>query len=216
MTKKIPQRLTDLHFYIFVEPALKFAKIITIYYFCESIIKLLYPRAVLSTLPDIKRTLINSKKFKITNINKKAMKKISKLMLLIVAMICGSLVGVNAQTAAEVEATNKKMMAASTACNQGTEPFKNFIAKFSTDKEFMESRIKLSAEQREKYAAELVPETFTAKTPFAKDGDEWYQDWGELQYNKTYLECGWVDSYVEYIFVFERKDGKWYLSDVVI
>lgn len=144
------------------------------------------------------------------------MKQITKIFLLAVMALCGSALSGNAQTASEIEASTKKMMAPSTPCNQGPEAFKDFIAKFSTDREFMESRNGLSAELREKYASVLSPEEFTAKTPFEKDGDEWYQEWGELQFGRVYLMCGWVDSYVEYIFEFTRKDGKWYLTNVVI
>lgn len=143
------------------------------------------------------------------------MKKISKIFaFLLVTCLLGTL-NVNAQTASEVEASVKRMMSASTPCNQGPEAFKNFIAKFSTDKSFMESRLKLSPEQREKYAKILEPEEFTAKNPFSKDGEEWYQAWGELQFAKAYLMCGWVDSYVEYVFEFFRINGKWYLANIV-
>lgn len=143
------------------------------------------------------------------------MKTIVKTALVLALMVCGSALNSNAQTAADVEATNKKMMAASTPCNQGPEPFKDFIAKFSTDEAFMNSRLKLSDAEREKYAAVLVPSEFTAKKPFPKDGDEWYQAWGELQFAKAYLMCGWVDSFVDYIFEFTRQNGQWYLSKIV-
>lgn len=143
------------------------------------------------------------------------MKRFTKILALLVFALSGSFVAANAQTAAEVEATNKKMLAASTPCNQGPEAFKDFIAKFSTDQAFMESRIKLSPELKEKYASVLVPGEFTAKAPFDKDGEEWYQAWGELQWGKVYLQCGWVDSYVEYIFQFNREGGQWYLSNIV-
>lgn len=121
----------------------------------------------------------------------------------------------NAQTAAEVNASDKKMMAASTPCNQGAEPFKQFIVKFNTDQEFLNSRLKLSDEQRQKYASLLVPGNFCAKVPFAKDDDEYYQMWGELQFRKAYLDCGWVDSYATHTFEFIREGDKWYLGKVV-
>lgn len=141
------------------------------------------------------------------------MKRITTLALILV-MACAAFT-VNAQTAAEVNATVKKMMSASTPCNQGTEPFKEFIAKFSTDKDFMESRLRLSEQQRQEYADLLVPSNFTAKVPFAKDDDEYYQSWGELQFAKAYLECGWVDSYCTHTFEFVRDGQKWYLAKIV-
>ena len=138
-----------------------------------------------------------------------------KLLLAIVMAFTRSAVSF-AQTAAEVNATQKKMMAASTPCNGAPEAFKTFIAQFSTDKDFMESRITLTADQREKYADLLVPADFVAKTPFDKDGEEYYQAWGELQYNKVYLCCGWVDSYDTHTFEFTRGEGgKWFLSKIV-
>lgn len=143
------------------------------------------------------------------------MKRFSKFFAVIALLAASFSFSAVAQTAAEVEATNKRMLSASTPCNQGPEAFKDFIAKFSTDRDFMESRIKLSAEQRQQYANLLEPSEFTAKKPFDKDGEEWYQSWGELQFAKAYLECGWVDSYVEYIFEFIRENGKWYLGKVV-
>ena len=121
----------------------------------------------------------------------------------------------NAQTAEEVQATVKQMESSSALCNKGPEAFKTFIAKFSTDEEFMKSRIKLDDAQREEFANLLVPSNFTAKEPFAKDGDMFYQSWGELQYQKTYLDCGWVDSFVTHTFQFERFGGKWYLANII-
>ena len=143
------------------------------------------------------------------------MKKFAKIIVVIALTLSGGSLSSVAQTAAEVEASNKKMLATSSPCNQGPEAFKDFIAQFSTDRDFMDSRMKLTPAQREEYASILNPEEFTAKAPFAKDGDEWYQAWGELQFAKAYLMCGWVDSYVEYIFEFTRDNGKWYLSNIV-
>ena len=57
-----------------------------------------------------------------------------KLLLAIVMAFTLSAVSF-AQTAAEVNATQKKMMAASTPCNGAPEAFKTFIAQFSTDKD---------------------------------------------------------------------------------
>ncbi len=141
-----------------------------------------------------------------------------KKILLILAVAVFGVVSVNAQTAKEVEATQRKMMAASTPCNGAPEAFKTFIAKFATDSTFMAERIMLSDEQSEKYGELLVPSTFTIVTPYDKEGDGelYYQSWGELQYNKVYLSCGWVDSYDEHTFEFTRqKGGYWYLTKIV-
>ncbi len=140
--------------------------------------------------------------------------KIKSLFIAVLAFLMGG-VAMSAQTAKEVQATVAKMESGSALCNKGAEPFKTFIAKFSADEEFMNSRIKLSDAQRTEFADLLVPSNFTAKEPFEKDGDMYYQSWGELQYQKTYLDCGWVDSYVTHTFMFERLDGKWYLHKVI-
>lgn len=143
------------------------------------------------------------------------MNKLSRIFILFAMILGGSMVSMNAQTAEEVDASNKRMLSASTPSNKGPEAFKDFIAQFSTDPEFMESRLKLTPDQRGKFAEAIVPSEFTAKAPFQKGDDEWYQMWGELQYNKAYLMCGWVDSFVEYTFEFTRQNGKWYLSNIV-
>ena len=141
--------------------------------------------------------------------------KLKSLILAIVAVVIGS-ASMSAQTAKEVQETVARMESSSALCNKGPEAFKTFIEKFSTDEEFMNSRIKLENEaQRTEFAELFVPSNFTAKEPFAKDDDMYYQSWGELQYQKTYLDCGWVDSYVTHTFQFERIDGVWYLRNII-
>ena len=141
--------------------------------------------------------------------------KLKSLILAIVAVVIGS-ASMSAQTAKEVQETVARMESSSALCNKGPEAFKTFIDKFSTDEEFMNSRIKLEKESQLTEFAELfVPSNFTAKEPFAKDDDMYYQSWGELQYQKTYLDCGWVDSYVTHTFQFERFDGEWYLRKII-
>lgn len=141
--------------------------------------------------------------------------KAKSLIIAIVALFMG-VASMSAQTAKEVKETVAKMESKTALCNKGPEAFNTFIAKFSTDEEFMNSRIKLEKESQLTEFAELfVPSNFTAKEPFAKDGDMYYQSWGELQYQKTYLDCGWVDSYVTHTFQFERIDGVWYLRNII-
>ena len=139
-----------------------------------------------------------------------------KLRILFLSLIAVFAFSIKAQTAAEVQATVKKMENASTKCNGAPEAFKTFIAQFSTDKDFFNSRLQLTDEEKTKYAEILVPENMTAKEPYEKDDDMYYQAWGELQYNKAYLDCGWVDSFVTHTFEFTRgKGGKWYLTHIV-
>lgn len=140
--------------------------------------------------------------------------KIARFLIALAVAVMG-VASVQAQTAAEVKASVAKMSAAKAPCNQGPESFKSFIEKFNTDQAFIDERLAVTPEQKEKFASILTPGNFEAKAPFAKDGDEYYQMWGEVQWGKVYLDCGWVDSYVTHTFEFIRKDGKWYLGKVV-
>ena len=119
---------------------------------------------------------------------------------------------------ADVNESVQTMMGTSQPWNQG-ESFVSFIMQFSTDTEFMKSRIKLSAEQQAEYANLLVPSNFEAQTPFEKEGNDdskfFYQMWGEMQYSTVHLDCGWVDSYYSHTFEFKRVGGKWHLTKIV-
>lgn len=136
--------------------------------------------------------------------------------LLTLAVLAVFAAGAQAQTASEVLASVKKMESTSSPCNQGAEAFRQFIQKFNTDAGFMASRLRVTDAQKEQFADILVPGNFEAKKPFAKDGEEYYQMWGEIQFNKVYLDCGWVDSYVTHTFEFVRDaKGLWTLGKVV-
>lgn len=110
------------------------------------------------------------------------------------------------------------MQDASEKWNQG-EAFSEFIQKFSSDEEFMNSRIRLTAAQLSEYKELIVPSNFEAKHPFqredAEEGELFYQMWGEMQWGTVHLDCGWMDSYYTHTFEFKRNGGKWYLTKVV-
>ncbi len=110
------------------------------------------------------------------------------------------------------------MQDASEAWNQG-EAFSEFIKKFASDEEFMNSRIRLTAAQATEYKDLLVPSNFEAKHPFqkedAEEGELFYQMWGEMQWGTVHLDCGWMDSYYTHTFEFKRNGGKWYLTKIV-
>lgn len=116
----------------------------------------------------------------------------------------------------EVEASIKKMNG-NDKHNSGPEPFKEFIAKFSTDENFMNERIALDAAAREKYADLLTPSTFTAKLPVIADNngteDVYYQIWDEMQFHTVHLNCCW-DGVLENNIIFMKKNGKWYLDSI--
>lgn len=101
--------------------------------------------------------------------------------------------------------------------NAGPEPFKDFIAKFSTDTDFMNSRIALSDADRAKFADLLTPSTFTAKLPVIAENDGvedvYYQIWDEMQHHTVHLNCCW-DGVLAHNFIFMKKNGKWYLDQV--
>lgn len=138
-----------------------------------------------------------------------------KIILLLAFVLCAACMA-QAQTAAEVQATAKKMNNTATPCNTGPEAFRTFIQKFNTDKEFMDQRITLPQDKLTEYAALIVPGNFEAKDPVERDQEEYYQAWGELQYNKVYLCCGYVDLYDTHTFVFTRNpQGAWVLSNIV-
>ena len=110
------------------------------------------------------------------------------------------------------------MQDASESWNQG-EAFCEFIKKFASDEEFMNSRIRLTAAQATEYKDLLVPSNFEAKHPFqkedAEEGELFYQMWGEMQWGTVHLDCGWMDSYYTHTFEFKRNGGKWYLTKIV-
>lgn len=118
-------------------------------------------------------------------------------------------------TIPDVEESEARFNDSKEDCNQGAEPFKTFIAKASTDKAFLDSRLKLTAAERSEYKDVLVPENFKAMKPFVKDNQVYVQMWGELQRNTAYLDCGWADSYYTHTFEFKRIGGKWYLAKIV-
>lgn len=142
------------------------------------------------------------------------MKTLSKILILIALMLTAT--SVSAQTAAEVEASVKRMQNPATFSNAAPEAFSKFIAQFSTDSDFFNSRLALPEAEKTENAAILKPELMKAMTPFSKDGEMFYQAFGELQYHKAYLECGYVDSYCTHIYEFSRdKNGRWVLSHIV-
>ncbi len=141
------------------------------------------------------------------------MKKLLLSLAFIALMGCMS---VAAQTKTEIDESVVRMESASAPCNQGAEPFKDFIAKFSTDQEFMKSRLKLTDAQQTEFSDILNPYDFQAMGPVEREDDVWYQAWDELQRNSVYLTCGWVDSFTEHIYEFKRIGEKWYLAKVVV
>ena len=118
----------------------------------------------------------------------------------------------------EIDESIELMQDASEKWNQG-EAFSEFIQKFSSDEEFMNSRIRLTAAQLSEYKELIVPSNFEAKHPFqredAEEGELFYQMWGEMQWGTVHLDCGWMDSYYTHTFEFKRNGGKWYLTKVV-
>ena len=135
--------------------------------------------------------------------------------LAIALALCAVALPALAQSAADVNASRKRVLAAAAPCNTCAEPFREFIVKFNKDNAFMQSRIRLDKSLRERYAHLLKPGEVRAKKPFDVSGDEYYQCWGEASASKVFLDYGWVDSYVEYTLVFERDSDGWYLTRII-
>ena len=81
--------------------------------------------------------------------------KIARFLIALAVAVMG-VASVQAQTAAEVKASVAKMSAAKAPCNQGPESFKSFIEKFNTDQAFIDERLAVTPEQKEKFASRKI------------------------------------------------------------
>ena len=124
------------------------------------------------------------------------------------------------------------------ACNQGAEPFCDFISKFKTNKNFRKSRVKACSKS---YCSDCIEgvgticigydnlhhgfKTYKSKKKWIKcsdmDAGGYYEmsaaTWSNVSKNKVKYsydaeddECGWGLWYI-----FERINGKWYLTHYV-
>lgn len=104
--------------------------------------------------------------------------------------------------------TNKK-----SACNQGTEPFYKFIAKFQTNSSFQSQRI------GEYVDADMVPNSFKVyrtKTVYVS-GTKCKEcaTWSDVSKNSvTYMIGFYSGTQATEYYTFERINGKWYLTGV--
>lgn len=106
--------------------------------------------------------------------------------------------------------TNKK-----SACNQGTEPFYKFIAKFQSSASFREQRL------GEYVEADMVPNNFKFKVYRSKNvnisGSRFKEcaTWRDVSKNSvTYIVGFYSGSHATEYYTFERIDGKWYLTEI--
>lgn len=106
--------------------------------------------------------------------------------------------------------TNKK-----SACNQGTEPFYKFIAKFQSRASFREQRL------GEYVEADMVPKYFKFKVYRSKNvnisGSRFKEcaTWSDVSKNSvTYIVGFYLGSHATEYYTFERIDGKWYLTEI--
>lgn len=104
--------------------------------------------------------------------------------------------------------TNKK-----SACNQGTEPFYKFIAKFQSDASFRAQRIGEYVDE------ELVPDSFKvfrSKNVYLNGCT--YKEcatWSEVSKNRvSYIAGYYLGSHATSYYTFERINGKWYLIEI--
>lgn len=140
-----------------------------------------------------------------------------QLVMLLVAAIGLAAGTVAAQTPQEVQASVDRVMSPKAPCNQGPEPFSQFIQSFTTDSAYMASRLRLPQGQQERFAAILAdPANFSARSSFTtpEESEPQVRIWDEAQGNKVYLSWAVEDSYVLYTFLFQRADGRWYLASI--
>ena len=110
---------------------------------------------------------------------------------------------------------------ATTPCNQGEEPFKDFIAKFRTDSQFRTSRISLAEISEGQQLSDItdwsVLKAYTGNT----DGMAEYGVWYNISANEVCFENAFYDP--EYggggeatYFRFSRQDGIWRLTGLAV
>lgn len=94
-------------------------------------------------------------------------------------------------------------------CNQGDEPLKNFICRFSHDDNFMMSRIRVEGKDRDSVYFKSKDENFKF---FISIDRLITKSWNELGYKKAIFSWGdkWGDVQR---YTFSRINNKWYLTD---
>ena len=165
------------------------------------------------------------------------MKKIKTFVVMMMVAVMGlaSSFEASAQNSSVYEAKSCKEVAnKNSACNQGVEPFYVFLKKFKTNKKFMKSRVKSCKKKNCKHCTPGLEgvidgydnfyhefKTFKLKKTWVKDESDvsggYYgtetASWMSVSKNTvTYvydadLEFGWSIWYI-----FERINGKWYLT----
>lgn len=98
--------------------------------------------------------------------------------------------------------------------NKGEEPFKEFIRKFMTDKDFRDERIVLSAEQVEEYKTTEHSYLFCIKLDKIDEGIH-FSGWTEMSADETHFMNGWIFGEAQDHSTFNRSGGLWYLTDYV-
>ena len=134
-------------------------------------------------------------------------------LILTLAVALGSA----AQTSRDIKASQKAIMDKEAVCNTGTEPFRDFIAKFNGDGAFLAQRTNIDKALEKKYAKVLQPGQLVASGPTERDGDDWYRKWSAIQPNTVFFDCGWVDSQIVYTLEFTRASANepWFLTRLI-
>lgn len=154
--------------------------------------------------------------------------------LLCLAVILGSF-GLCAQVNAWMEkapgkylpATTRTIITSTSACNQGSEAFMNFIPKFRTDKKFRNSRIRLAADDEMGASSVEFFENWqiikAGKGVNRREGYRYFGTWYSVTADNVCFEyqdyptdpnAEWGGSSAQ--FRFQRIDGKWYLTGIML
>ncbi|MDE6271913.1 MAG: hypothetical protein K2M31_02780 [Muribaculaceae bacterium] len=117
-----------------------------------------------------------------------------------------------------------KVKSPTSLCNQGAESFSSFLRKFKSDKKFCISRISKDEQPGmgdPEYNIETISEFKFPVYRRESRCNRGYATWYNVQKDKVYyflgddLICG-EDGGSAYYFLFQRIDGKWYLTNYLM
>lgn len=107
--------------------------------------------------------------------------------------------------------TNRVILESDTAaCNRGPEPFKQFVAHFSKDSSFRESRIRL-CDGSESVSVDTDENDLIQHNP---DDEGFFSAWSIVRADSVVFTSGWLNSEVAEEYTFARGDnGLWFLVE---
>lgn len=106
----------------------------------------------------------------------------------------------------------KEMMDEKSPMNKGVEPFKQFILKFMTDREFRDERVVLSAEELAVYKSTDHSYLFSVDVHNIDDGVP-FSGWLEMSQDEAKFMNGYVFGEAIDLTTFNRSGDEWYLTE---